>query len=52
MRIERELVMNMDIAEKIADTKRQLNNPRISPCRKRDLTKHLWRLQRELRRES
>lgn len=38
---------SMDTPEKIADTKRQLANPRISAARKRDLTKYLWRLQRE-----
>lgn len=37
----------MDTLEKIADTKRQLANPRISAARKRDLTKYLWRLRRE-----
>lgn len=41
----------MDTPEKIADTKRQLDNPRISAARKRDLTKYLWRLQREQRND-
>ena len=41
----------MTTAEKIADTRRQLNAPNISPCRKRDLSKYLERLYREQRRE-
>lgn len=32
--------------ELIDQTKRQLADPKISPCRKRDLTKFLWRLQK------
>lgn len=36
----------------IKDVQRQLSNPRISACRKRDLTKYLWRLQREYGRLS
>ena len=36
----------MTTAEKIADVKRQLSDPKISACRKRDLTKYLWRLQK------
>ena len=47
MRIDRELVLDTELAMKIADTKRQLNDPNISPCRKRDLTKYLHRLCRE-----
>ena len=43
--ITRELVF--DLGDKIADVKRQLSNPNISGPRKRDLTKYLWRLQRE-----
>ena len=35
------------LCEKIEEVRRQLNAPVISPCRKRDLTKHLWRLERE-----
>lgn len=35
------------LCEKIEDVRRQLNGPTISPCRKRDLTKYLWRLERE-----
>lgn len=35
------------LCEKIEDVRRQLNGPMISPCRKRDLTKYLWRLERE-----
>ena len=31
----------------IEDVKRQLANPKISGPRKRDLTKYLWRLQRD-----
>ena len=30
----------------ILDAKRQLADPNITPCRKRDLTKFLWRLQK------
>ena len=33
--------------EAIADTKRQLSNPKISGPRKRDLTKYLRRLERD-----
>ena len=40
------------LCEKIADTKRQLSNPKISGPRKRDLTKYLWRLEREYGRLS
>lgn len=35
------------LCEKIEDVRRQLNRPGISPPRKRDLTKYLWRLERE-----
>ena len=41
----------MTIAERIADTRRQLNDPKTSACRKRDLTKYLERLYREERKE-
>lgn len=35
------------LCEKIEDVRRQLNGPMISPCRRRDLTKYMWRLKRE-----
>ena len=41
----------MTTAERIADTKRQLNDPKTSASRRRDLTKYLERLYREERRE-
>lgn len=41
----------MTTDEKIADCQRQLANPKISPCRKRDLTKWLRRLEKEKHHE-
>lgn len=41
----------MTTEEKIADVRRQLNRETISPPRKRDLTKYLWRLRKEQRKE-
>lgn len=40
----------MTLEEKIKDTRKQLNDPKISAPRKRDLTKYLWRLQNEQRK--
>lgn len=39
-----------ELKYEIVATKRLLNDQFISPPRKRDLTKYLWRLQREVRR--
>jgi len=39
----------LEVDKKIAECRKQLNAPTISPCRKRDLTKYLWRLRAEKR---
>lgn len=41
-----------ELTHEIAATKRLLNDQYISPPRKRDLTKYLWRLNQEVRRRT